>query len=283
MTAAAGCQPSTNQGPTQVSSQNQDLPSGETLWINANGLRIKTKIYQSAKLSSHPTLIVVLHGDLLGVRAIPTTTYHYVFAQEIATKMDDLVIAALLRPGYRDNTGERSEGNQGLTTGDNYTPEVVDAVAKVIDQLKAKFHPARTVLVGHSGGAAITGNLLGRWPSEADAALMVSCPCDLVAWRKHMMQMQNNNPIWSAPIKSLSPIDLAGKVLPSVRVQLLVGAKDPVAPAEMSQHYAEVLRDHGADVTVTIALGLEHDILREPVTFGVLRTLVETLKNNAQR
>jgi pimeloyl-ACP methyl ester carboxylesterase len=283
MTAWMVCQPSTNQGSAKMSRQSQASPSGETLWVRANGLRLKTNIYQSAKLSTHPILIVVLHGDLLGVRSIPSMTYHYVFAQGAATKMDDVVIAALLRPGYRDDTGEHSEGDQGLTTGDNYTPEVVDAVAKAIDELKAKFHPARTVLAGHSGGAAITGVLLGRWPSEVDAALMVSCPCDLVAWRKHMLQMQNNNPIWLAPVKSLSPIDLAGNVLRSVHVQLLVGGKDPVAPPEMSQHYAEVLRDRGDDVTVTLVPGLEHDILLEPVTLSALRTLVEKLKKDTQR
>jgi pimeloyl-ACP methyl ester carboxylesterase len=283
MTAWAICQQSTNQAPTTMSPQSHASASGETLWVSANGLRLKTRIYQSARLSSHPILVVVLHGDLLGVRSIPSTTYHYVFAREAATKMDDLVIAAVLRPGYRDDTGERSEGEQGLTTGDNYTPEVVDAVAKTIDQLKARFHPAHTVLAGHSGGAAITGDLLGRWPGEVDAALMISCPCDLVAWRKHMMEMQDNNPIWLAPIHSLSPIDLAGKVLPSVRVQLLVGSRDPVAPPEMSQHYAEVLRKHGDNVTMMIVPGLEHDILLEPVTSDALRTLLETLKKDARR
>jgi predicted esterase len=234
-------------------------------------------------LSNHPVLIVVLHGDLLGVRAIPSSTYHYVFAREAAMKMDDVVIAALLRPGYRDETGEHSQGEVGLATGDNYTPEVVDAVAQAIDQLKAKFHPARTVLAGHSGGAAITGDLLGRSPSEVDAALLVSCVCDLVAWRKHMRQTQNNNPIWSAPVKSLSPIDLAANVLRSVRVRLVVGSEDPVTPPELTQHYAEALRSLGDDVTVTIAPGLEHDILLEPVTLDVLKTLVETLKKDAQR
>lgn len=132
--------------------QSEAAPAGEVLWVKANGLRLKTTIYRSAKLSSHPVLIVVLHGDLLGVRAIPRQTYHYVFAHDATMKMDDLVVAALLRPGYRDDTGEQSQGERGLTTGDNYTPEVVDAVAQVIDQLKGKFHPARTVLAGHSGG-----------------------------------------------------------------------------------------------------------------------------------
>jgi pimeloyl-ACP methyl ester carboxylesterase len=274
----AACKQSTSQQAANISQQNGGSPPGETLWLKANGLRLKTKIYRSTKLSSHPVLIVVLHGDLLGVRAIPAMTYHYVFAHNAAMQMDNLVVAALLRPGYRDDTGEQSEGERGLTTGDNYTPEVVDAVAQAIDQLKTKFHPVHTVLIGHSGGAAITGDLLGRWPSTVDAALLVSCPCDLVAWRKHMQQMQNNNPIWSAPVKSLSPIDLADKVPPSVHVQLLVGSKDPVAPPELSQHYAEALRNHGNNAALTIAPGLEHDILLEPVAMNALKELLETVK-----
>ena len=283
MAALAAGQPSTNQRSASISQQVEASPAGETMWITANGLRLKTNIHRSARLSSDPVLVVVLHGDLLGVRGLPPSTYHYVFAQEATVKIDDLVVVAVLRPGYRDASGEHSEGERGLTTGDNYTPEVVDAVAQAIDQLKAKFHPSHTVLAGHSGGAAITGDLLGRWPSEVDAAFMVSCPCDLAAWRKHMMSLQNNNPIWSAPVKSLSPIELADKVLPSVLIRLVVGSEDPVAPVEMSQRYADVLRRHGDDVTVTVAPGLEHDILLEPVTLSALKALVETLKAGSRR
>jgi len=60
--------------------------------------------------------------------------------------------------------------------------------------------------------AAKTLWLLGRLPSAVDGALLASCPCDLVGWRKYMMRLQNNNPIWSAPIRGLSPQELAGSV-----------------------------------------------------------------------
>jgi pimeloyl-ACP methyl ester carboxylesterase len=278
-TVWSACQPSAKQGATTVSTQSHPSPAEETLWLTANGLRLKSNIYRNARLSTQPVLIVVLHGDLLGVRAIPTATYHYAFAREAATKIDDVVVAPLLRPGYRDHIGEHSDGQQGLTTGDNYTAEVVDAVARAIDQLKAKFNPVRTVLAGHSGGAAITGNLLGRSPSTVDAALMVACPCDLVAWRKHMQRAQNNNPIWSAPVESLSPIDLAANVLPSVRVRLLVGADDPVTPAEMSERYAEALRAHGVNAMLAVVPGLQHDILLEPAALDALTSLVKTLRS----
>jgi pimeloyl-ACP methyl ester carboxylesterase len=244
--------------------------SGQALWLTANGLRIKTVIYRDAgvKPSAHPTLVVVLHGDL------PSPSYHYEFSRRAALKMKNVVVAALLRPGYTDATGDRSAGKMGLTTGDNYTTEIVDTVAEVIRQLKQKFHPARTVLAGHSGGAAISADLLGRWPALANAALLVSCPCDVTAWRKHMLKLQKN-PIWLAPVNSLSPIDLADKVPHTVLVRMLVGSNDPVAPPELSQRYADALRKRGDDVTLTIVPGLKHNILLEPVVLDVLNALVQ--------
>jgi pimeloyl-ACP methyl ester carboxylesterase len=256
-----------------------DPPAAETLWLQGNHLKLKTSVYKSARLTSHPVLVVVLHGDLLGFGAVPPpSTYHYVFADRAARQIDDVVVAAVLRPGYRDHTGQRSDGNQGLATGDNYTAEVVDAVAGVIEQLKARFHPSHTVLMGHSGGAAITADLLGRVPSAVDGALLVSCPCDLGAWRQFMMKKQNNNPIWTMPIHALSPQDLAGEVSPATYVAVLVGAEDDVAPPSMSTAYAETLKQHVSHVTLTIAPGLGHDILLEPVTYEALKSLVQGLR-----
>jgi pimeloyl-ACP methyl ester carboxylesterase len=249
---------------------NQLPPSGETLWIRANGLRLKTVAYRSArtKPSVHPVLVVVLHGDL------PKPMYHYKFAQEAAAQIENVVVAAVLRPGYTDGMGDRSEGEMGHYTGDNYTPEVIDGVADVTKQLQHRFHPERIVVVGHSGGAAITGDLLGRWPKLVDAALMVSCPCDVPAWRQHMLRVQKS-PIWLEPVKSLSPLDLAGRVPSTVRVRMLVGSDDPVAPPEFSQRYADALRKHGDDVNLTVLPGLKHNILLEPQVMEALKKIVE--------
>ena len=260
-----------------------DPPAAMTLWLEGNGLKLKTSIYESPRLSSHPVLVVVLHGDLLGVRNVPPTTYHYVFADEAARRIEDVVVAAVLRPGYRDHSKERSDGNMGMATGDNYTPEVVDAVAGIIEQLKERFHPSHTVLAGHSGGAAITGDLLGRRPSTVDGALLVSCPCDLVAWREHMKKMQPKNSIWSKPIHALSPQELAPKVSPAVHVAVLVGANDDVAPPAMSRDYAETLKLRVSNVTLTVAPEFGHEILLEPVAYETLTSLVESLRRSERR
>lgn len=243
---------------------------GEKLWLTANGQRIKSMIYRSVgpRQSNQPVLLVVLHGDL------PSPSYHYEFSRRAAAGMDNVVVAALLRPAYTDGTGDRSDGEMGLTTGDNYTAAVVDTVAEIIRQLKQKFHPMRTIIIGHSGGAAISADLLARWPALVNAAMLVSCPCDVAAWRKHMLEVQKD-PIWLTPVKSLSPIDLAGKVPRTVRVRMLVGGDDPVAPPELSQRYAEALRRQGGDVSLTIVPGLKHNILLEPVVLEALKALVQ--------
>jgi hypothetical protein len=83
-----------------------DPPAAMTLWLEGNGLKLKTRVCESAKLSSHPVLIVVLHGDLLGVWNVPPSTYHYVFADEAARRVEDVVVAAVL--GAKDDVAPAS-------------------------------------------------------------------------------------------------------------------------------------------------------------------------------
>lgn len=63
-----------------------------------------------------------------------------------ASQIDNVIIAAPLRPGYCNETGDCSSGKRGLTTGDNYTPGVVDAVAQAVEQLRGRYHAAKVVL-----------------------------------------------------------------------------------------------------------------------------------------
>ena len=251
------------------------------MWVTANGLPLKTTIYKSAKLGPHPMLIVVLHGDLLEARITPS--YHYVFARRFANQTDDVVVAALLRPGYIDGVGDQSGGKRGLATGDNYTPDIVDAIGQTVDTLKAKFLPAATIIMGHSGGATISGDLIGRQPRKVDAALLVSCPCDVPAWRHHMAKERFSHIgplsfLFLLPVKSLSPLDLAGDVPVATRVRMVVGSEDPTAPPKFTEEYAEALRKRGINVTVTVAPGLQHNILLEPVVSEQLNSLVAAVK-----
>jgi acetyl esterase/lipase len=125
--------------------------------------------------------------------------------------------------------------------------------------------------------------LLGRRPSEIDAALLVSCPCDVPSWRRHMIKAEFSKVgpfslLFLLPVKSLSPIDFVQRVSPSVRVRMVVGSQDSTAPARFTQEYGRALRGHGVDTTITVGQGLGHDILLEDIVFGQLTKLLAETK-----
>jgi predicted esterase len=262
---------------------------GEDRWFVVPDGRMKGRVYSSAGLSSHPLLMVVLHGDL----AKPPPVYHYDCAQAATEGFDavvslpqsarppfgdgpairDLVAAGLTRPGYADSWGNRSDGEMGYGAADNYTPRVVDDVAAAIRQLQAQYKPRATILVGHSGGAAIIADLLGRHPDIASAALLVACGCDPVD-RRARWKPEQPDPIFSKPNPSLLPLDLAASVSTNVRVRLIVGAMDENSLPAYSEHYARVLRSHGVDAVATVLPGLKHDILFSPPVFATLEEML---------
>lgn len=244
----------------------------EKEWIGSAGQRTKAEIFRSADAGAHPVLVVVLHGDL-------DASYHYVIAANAAKQIRGVVAAALVRPGYTDNAGDTSDGRKGYTTGDNYTPEVLDRLDSAIHQLIAQFHSSAVVLMGHSGGAAISADLLAWDNGLAKAALLLSCPCDLPAWRKHMNALRPN-PLWSEPITSISPIDVVGEISPKTRVSLIVGEEDTTAPPEFTQEYASALRKHGIEPKVTVLPGLDHNhIVFEGAIIKELSALVGELQH----
>jgi predicted esterase len=241
-------------------------PAGETLWVTTTQ-RIKSRIYHHADLSAHPILVLVVHGDLS-----EPPPYQYRFAKLAAAAIPDAVVAAVLRPGYSDGE-DTSDGMRGFATADNYTPEVVNAVATVLSELKERYHPRRVIVVGHSGGAAIAADLLGQEGVAVDGALLVSCPCDLVAARKHLRELKGN-PIWDRPVRSLSPLALVDRVPASTKIWMLFGSDDQIAPSALSLTYTDALRNRNVAVNTTIAPGLGHDILLEPVAMDQLKEVV---------
>jgi len=215
------------------------------------------------------TLIFVLHGDA----PFDRPGYQYVFAARAAAALPHTTVVALLRPGYEDPTGDRSDGWKGLTTGDNYGPGAVDAIADAIRAVTAREHAQRVILVGHSGGAAIAADLLGRHPGIANAALLVGCPCDVPQWRRHMLAKQVN-PLWLLPVDSLSPASLAPGIAPGTRIVALVGADDDVAPSALSLAFVAAARAARANAVLELAPGRGHDILLDPEAMAALQATV---------
>ena len=87
--------------------------------------------------------------------------------------------------------------------------------------------------------------------------------------------------VFKLPTDSLSPLDLADRVSEKVLVRMLVGEHDEVTPPALTHEYAAALKQHGTNVTVTVAPGLPHDILLEPAAFEQLRQVVGEVAQGA--
>lgn len=130
-----------------------------------------------------PHLLVWLHGDGSGGKP---ARYHLPIAEKAVETFGagNVISVGLIRPGYPDGSGDASSvapGHGGRS--DHYTRENVSEVASAIRNLKKRYATKRVTVIGHSGGAATTAIMLGMEPGLVDSALLVSCPCDLAAWR----------------------------------------------------------------------------------------------------
>ncbi|MEI6305983.1 MAG: alpha/beta hydrolase, partial [Deltaproteobacteria bacterium] len=123
------------------------------------------------------TMVVWLHGN---ISTGGPASYHFPIAKKFATDFTsyNVMSVALIRPGYYDERGEYSSGSDGYRRADNWTREIIVEVGAVIERLRNKYKPKSLIIVGHSGGAATAAVLLGMKPKLAEAAVLVSCPCD---------------------------------------------------------------------------------------------------------
>jgi pimeloyl-ACP methyl ester carboxylesterase len=242
--------------------------------VQGGDYRIHTQVFAARQVSETPALVVVLHGD--APRGKPD--YHYRFAAAVAERNADVVAVGLLRPGYVDPAGNRSDGVRGLTTGDNYNARNTDSIAAAISELERRWHARKVVVVGHSGGAALTANILGRHPAVIDAAVLVSCPCDVAKWRAHMHEVQGWSG-WLEKIETVSPIDVVPGIANGVPVRMLVGTRDDVTPPSLSLAYEAAAKRLGNDVKLVQLDGVDHEALFDPAVFDTVAQLVGPAAN----
>ncbi len=243
-------------------------------WLGAPGQHVKAELFAGADAGTSPILVIVLHGDAPAAKP----TYQYDFAAKAAAQLHGVILAALLRPGYTDGDGDTSDGKRGDATGDNYTPEVLDRLDALVRQLKVELHPSVVILLGHSGGAALSADLIARDSALADAALLLSCPCDVPAWRQHMKTLYPS-PLWDQPVPSVSPMDVVDKISQKTRIWMMVGEKDNVAPPDFTQRYAAALKKHGISADVTVLPGRDHEILLDDSVIPELSKVIAALQS----
>jgi pimeloyl-ACP methyl ester carboxylesterase len=212
--------------------------------VLADGLCLALSTFGAETAGPSPVLAVVVHGDISDGGA---ATYHAAFARALARP--GVVTVALLRPGYAERQGHASEGST-LGRLDNYTAKVVGAVGSAIAALRRHYGARRVVYVGHSGGAAIGGVLIGQRPGLIDAAVLVSCPCDIERWLR-----QHGRAPWA---RSLSPLWVAHRVAPATQVLALTGETDRNTPPALSRRYIGELQRRGVRASFREIAGVGH-------------------------
>lgn len=180
-------------------------------------------------------LVVVLHGDLSDGSA---ADYHRRFAESLARSNPGITAVALIRPGYSDSEGRTSPGSHNGRR-DHYTARNNDLVAQTITGLKRQVRPQRTITIGHSGGAAQLGAVIGRNPGLIDSAILVSCPCNVTEWRS-----MNRRPLWT---DSESPHSYIPRVAKKTRIIAITGRNDRNTHMSLAETYVASARARGID------------------------------------
>jgi pimeloyl-ACP methyl ester carboxylesterase len=210
-------------------------------------------------------LIVVLHGDA----PFHNPGYQYAFASMLEKAVPGVVIDALLRPGYSDPYGLKSDGDRGFATGENYTADVISDIAKSIDRTTNNYTFSAVFLVGHSGGAAIAASVAALNPGLIDHVYLVGCPCDVPAFRKHMASAQHD-PMWLLPVNSLSPMDTLDQMQKGTAITAISGSDDPITLPEYARAYIDKAKQRGLDATFITIPGEGHEILLDQRVIDII-------------
>ena len=210
------------------------------------------------------TLFVVLHGDLS--RGGPAD-YIFPIAEMIAAGGAPAVV--MVRPGYSGD-GRTSTGRPSRSQRRNelYRKSEMDSIAVAVAALKTHHGAERVILVGHSGGALISGVLLGRKPGIVDDVVLVACPCDVPRWRR----ARGRNPLALAQ----SPHKWLKKVDADARIIAITGSEDENTFPDLARDYVEKARARGLDAEFVLVEGAGHGLnrrYREPLTEAVEQLL----------
>ena len=225
-----------------------DAPDNETR-VRGEAECLVIRTFRPASPADAPRLVVFIHGDVSSGGA---ADYIYDRAQEAVS--DGRVVVALLRPGYFDSAGNQSSGDN-FGRQDSYTKHNIDAIAAALRALREHHKASHLVLVGHSGGAAISGVILGRHPHLADAAVLAGCPCFVSEWRAGRRR-------W---LQSLSRDEFAKRVPVATRVVALTGDADDNTRPVLARDYVKALAARGVSARFELVAGAgHHDVVRRP-------------------
>lgn len=199
---------------------------------------------------SADTLFVVLHGDLS--RGGPAD-YIFPLAESVARR--DVPAVVMMRPGYSGD-GRTSSGqpSRSQRRDELFRKSEMDSIAVALAELKSHHAANRLILVGHSGGAIISGVLLGRKPDLVDGVVLIACPSDIPRWRR----ARGRRPleIAQSPHKWLKKVEADAKII------AMTGSEDKNTFPDLAHDYVEKAKARGLDAEFMLVHGAGHGLGR---------------------
>jgi hypothetical protein len=123
--------------------------------------------------------------------------------------------------------------DQQYWTGKRFAPEVIDSTNAAVDVLKKRFGAKKLILVGYSGGAAVTA-LVAERRDDIAAWITVAGNIDHKEWTRyhHMTPLTG----------SLDPLTRADRLV-SIPQKHFAGGRDEVVPERLVRRFAVSMRD----------------------------------------
>ena len=216
------------------------------------------------KSGSAKTLVVALHGDMSG-----GGDPNYIISPIIEAYILGAIGVAMARPGYAID-GRESSGvpTRSQHRNDKMTLSEISSIASAVATLKKHHGAERVVMVGHSGGAIVSGVMLGSAAPLVDAAILVSCPCDIQAWRSSRGGEWEN---------AASPSDFLSFVPKSARIYALTGEYDNNTHPQLARDYVKNAKDAGLNATFFLVKSASHgyeDLGESPEFMKALKSAI---------
>ena len=197
---------------------------------------------------NHSTMVIYLPGDT-GWNNGVDTRYLFPHANIVAIR-HSVIAAAILRPGTRDNQGNRSPGYQSRND-DNKTSANNALVARTILYLKEKYDVENVIGVGHSGGGIMLGIIIGRYPGLIDSVILAGSVCHVAEYR-----IQRRRSLWP---NSKSPHHFVESVPKNTMIRIVTGKNDNNTRPKYAKKCEALYKKHGLDVQATIVAGGTHN------------------------
>jgi len=187
------------------------------------------------------TINVVVHGTWK--EGTNTLGRYAPFAETLVMNTDITTIAVAL-PGYsKSSTNKLKSLSHG--GGAVYTPEYIDFIAALINELKKKYN-ARTInYMGHSAGGSLGANLVAKHPGIVNTLTAVGARFNLDKFKEEEKK------------KLYSIGDNMDKV-GDTKILLVYGTADKISEPKVTTDFYEKAKKSGLDVTLIKVEGAPH-------------------------